>query len=163
MGRAGQGRPAKPTELKLLHGDKKSRINTDEPTPASGDIKPPSSLGKEAKKVWNRLAPDLIAKGVLTSWDVDEFAQFCDAVERAQRAAKNLDEQGEVVDDPVYNRNGERTGTRPSLNKWWHVWKGANEAMLRYGARFGMSPSDRSSIKVGPANNGGKGPERFFS
>jgi hypothetical protein len=30
--------------------------------------------------VSDRLAPDLVDKGMLTEWDVDAFAVFCDAV-----------------------------------------------------------------------------------
>lgn len=150
-----RGPAPKPTNLKVLHGERKDRINRNEPLPQS-TVRMPSDLSDGAKKVWKRLAPDLQAKGVLTAWDVDEFSSFCDAVERRARAAKNLDKEGEVVNEPVFNRNGELTGHRPALSKWWQVWKGANEAMLRYGARFGMSPSDRSQLTIG-GNSDGQG------
>lgn len=157
MGSAGLGRPAKPTNLKVLHGDAPSRINYDEPKPGKQTVRMPSDLSPGAKKVWKRLAPDLIRTGVLTPWDVDEFSAFCDAVERRSRAAKALDKDGEVVEEPVFNRNGDLTGHRPALSKWWQVWKGANESMLRYGARFGMSPSDRSQLSIGGNSDGNKG------
>jgi phage terminase small subunit len=53
-----------------------------------------------------------------------------------------------VIEAPVYNRHGDRTGERIVLSPWWQVWKGANEAMLRFGGRFGLSPSDRAALKV---------------
>ena len=148
MGRAGQGRPSKPTALKLLHGDRKDRVNTREPVPV-GEVVAPATLSKGAREVWNRLAPDLIAKQVLTAWDVDDFAAFCDAADRRRRSAVALDKAGEVVEVPVLNRDGEEVGTRWVTSPWWQIWKGANEAMLRFGARFGLSPSDRASLKVG--------------
>jgi P27 family predicted phage terminase small subunit len=155
MGAAGLGRPSKPTNLKVLHGDRPDRINRQEPLPEPKVVMP-GDLSTGAKKVWKRLAPDLQKKGVLTSWDIDEFASFCDAVARHAEARKQLDKEGEVVESPVFNRNGEMTGYRKELSKWWQVWKGANEAMLRYGARFGMSPSDRSQLSIG-GNSDGQG------
>ena len=71
------GRPRKPTHLKVLAGEREDRINRGEPLPTQSAIVPPVQLSDGAQKVWNRLAPDLIDKGCLTSWDVDMFAVFC--------------------------------------------------------------------------------------
>ena len=73
-------RPRKPTHLALLAGDREDRINRNGPTPAAATILPPYALSENSQAVWNRLAPDLIAKNILTAWDVDMFAVFCDAV-----------------------------------------------------------------------------------
>lgn len=139
------GRPRKPAALKALSGEQ----TTDGPSPAAADVSCPLNLSDGAQSVWRRLAPDLVAKRVLTAWDVDEFAAFCDAVDRRDRSAERLDSEGEVIQSPVFNRNGERTGDRTVLSPWWQVWKGANDAMLRFGGRFGLSPSDRAALKVG--------------
>jgi phage terminase small subunit len=45
----------------------------------------PDTLTEGAGEVWDRLAPDLIARNVLTPSDVDEFVGFCDAVARRDR------------------------------------------------------------------------------
>lgn len=150
------GRPPKPTAVKKLRGERKDRINNDEPIP-SGPAACPTNLSEGAQAVWKRLAPDLVAKGVLTAWDVDEFAAFCDAVDRRDRAAEHLDTEGEVIESPVFDRNGVRTGERIVLSPWWQVWKGASEAMVRFGGRFGLSPADRAQLKVGGAS-GSKNP-----
>lgn len=139
------GRPRKPAALKALSGETAAAG----PEPSSGSLCCPTNLSPGAQAVWNRLASDLIDKRVLTPWDVDEFAAFCDAVDRRDRSAEHLDREGEVIEAPVFNRNGERTGERLQLSPWWQVWKGANEAMIRFGGRFGLSPSDRAALKVG--------------
>jgi P27 family predicted phage terminase small subunit len=149
-----------PTAVAQLHGDKTAGV--DEPMPAPGQIVAPTNLSDGARGVWERLAPDLIHTNVLTPWDVDEFAAFCDAVERRDRAAAHLDADGEVIESPVFDRNGKPTGTRIVLSPWWQVWKGANEAMLRFGARFGLSPADRADLKVGHGR-GANPKERFFT
>ena len=146
MGRAGQGRPAKPTSLKVLHGDHKKnprRLNANEPTPASGPVQPPSTLSDAALAVWERLGPDLQRTGVLTPWDADEFAVVCDAVARWQEASRVLDEEGPTG----VNRFGERI-----VSPWFRVWMDASSALAKFGGRFGLSPSDRATLKVGDAD-----------
>ena len=81
------GRPAKPTPLKLLHGDRKDRIPQGEPVPATTEVLPPGSLDADALAIWHQLAPDLIRQGVLTAWDAHLFGIFCQSVVYQQRAA----------------------------------------------------------------------------
>lgn len=146
MGRSG---PApKPTSLRLLHGDRKDRINTKEPVPAAGSVKPPVKLSRGGRRKWDRKAPDLIDKGVLTPWDVDDFAVWCEAAERWRVAERHLQREGEVIEEPVFSRNGDLVGHRMKRNPWLDVWKQASDTMQRYGARFGMNPSDRQSLEV---------------
>ena len=70
---ATRGRKPLPTALKELEGDRgKGRrpLNKDEPTPPQDNVKCPAWLMPEAKKEWKRLAPSLIAMGVLTEHDM---------------------------------------------------------------------------------------------
>lgn len=140
MGRGGQGRPSKPTPLKVLHGDRKDRVNSAEPQPAAGPVVPPDGLSDAALSVWAQLAPDLERQGVLTAWDVPAFAVVCDAVARHRKASEILDLEGETGS----NRFGERV-VRP----WFRVWCDTAAVLAKLGARFGLTPSDRASLKVG--------------
>ncbi|MDG9703795.1 phage terminase small subunit P27 family [Streptomyces sp. DH37] len=149
MGRAGQGRPSKPTSLKVLHGDRKDRINDTEPVPDEGAIEPPGWLveldrqadaGQEtALDLWHRLAPDLIRKRVLTPWDTEAFAVFCDAVIGHRRAAVQLATEGLTV-------QGSRGVVK---NPMLTALKDYTEIVVRYGSRFGLTPSDRASLSLG--------------
>lgn len=79
---ATRGRKPLPTALKELEGDRgKGRrpLNKDEPTPPQDNVKCPAWLMPEAKKEWKRLAPSLIAMGVLTEHDMEAFAGYCQA------------------------------------------------------------------------------------
>lgn len=143
------GRPRKPTKLAVLHGDRKDRINTAEPQPSVLEVSPPEWLSDQARDVWSRLAGDLAAKGVLTAWDTEAFASWCDAVVRRRGAVEHLQLQGEVIELPVYNKNGEMTGTRMAKNPWTFVLNEADAQMQKYAARFGLTPSDRASLSIG--------------
>lgn len=145
MGKRGP-RP-KPTRLKLVQGERKDRINEDEPIPAPGEIVRPSWLNASAARVWAALAPDLEAKQLLTPWDVEQFANYCDAVVRRRNAGTQLDRLGPVLELPVFNKNGELTGHRIGVNPWHHIWKAADAQVRRYAQAFGLTPSDRSEVR----------------
>lgn len=157
-----RGPAPKPTPLRVLHGDRKDRINTDEPQPAEADVLPPTWLDEAALEVWESYAGDLEDKGVLTAWDTETFANWCDAVVRRRRAAAALAEEGEVIDLPVFDKNGEQTGSRRGKNPWTLVLDSADAQVQRYGARFGMTPSDRAQLKIKPTDTG-QGAERLLS
>lgn len=157
-----RGPAGKPTTLRVLHGDRRDRINLDEPQPDAGDVQPPDWLGDDALEVWDTLAHDLEAKGVLTSWDLESFANWCDATARRRRAAQTVVEEGEIVDLPVFNKNGELTGHRRGKNPWLLVLAEADGQVQRYASRFGLTPSDRANLKIGSGDSG-LGAERLLS
>lgn len=154
MGRSGQGRPSKPTRLKVLDGDRPDRINRREPMPAEVDVRPPVELDDDAAEVWSRLAPDLIAKRVLTAWDTEAFAAYCLAVAAHRSAWRELQSGGLVV-------RGQRGGEVKS--PYWQVWRDSLDAMIRLGARFGLTPADRAALSIGGDDGDAPGAERLLS
>lgn len=155
MGNRNGGTPRKPKALALVEGYRSDRINDNEPVPGDGEVRAPAGLSPEAMAVWDRLAPDLIAKKVLTPWDADSFGTFCDAVARHRRAAAELDAGGEVVE-------GHRGVA--AKNPWFQIWRDTADVMVKVGGRFGMNPSDRTSLSVGGDDGGeAKSPQRLLS
>lgn len=131
---ADAGRPSKPRHLKALHGDRKDRINDQEPVPGDGAIAPPYELRPPVQKVWDRLAPDRIRLKLLTAWDVDAFAAFCEAIVLAQKGA--VEAHGEVI---------------PGAPSPMSRFKDAINLCSTLGGRFGWTPSDRQKLIVGEA------------
>lgn len=152
MGVAGKGRPSKPTALKLVQGTRSDRINDREPVPAEAPIDPPFWLDSMALEVWEQYAPDLVATGVLTAWDVQAFAEWCDAASTVAFAAQQLADEGHLVEQDVFDRNGKKTGVRVVTNPWFYIQRSALEVTSKRAARFGLTPAERSSVAV---NRGG--------
>lgn len=128
------GRPKKPTHLALLHGDDKKnpdRVNSREPIPDSAPVEPPVSLDADAQAVWDRLAPDRIAKGVLTTWDADAFALLCRSLVVSHDRARAA--QGDYVPQP---------GCATPLTEL----KTAVGIVTQLGSRFGWTPADRAKL-----------------
>lgn len=153
MGVAGRGRPSKPTVLKLLDGDRSDRVNTSEPKPGDGAVVATEELYGGALEVWTRLAPDLIAKGVLTAWDVDAFTTYCKLIATYREASRQLDENGLTA-------QGAAGGVIKS--PFWQIMRDAVDGQIRLGARFGLTPSDRAQLKIGQDSDP-RGAERLLS
>lgn len=160
MGKRG---PAKtPTSLALVRGQRADRINKNEPLP-DGDAQPPEWLEPAALAAWKALAPSLIRQRVLTAWDAEAFAGFCTAVARRADAERHLQEEGAVVEAPVYNKNGDLVGHRDQRNQWLLVQKQAVDEIARIGGRFGLTPSDRAQLDLDPGKREAAGARRLLS
>lgn len=146
-----------PTALRLLSGETRpSQINYNEPVPPDEEVVPPEGMSDEALEVWHELSADLIRTGVLKPWDADNYREYCEAVVASREAQAALDEEGEVIDSPIIDRQGKVTGHRTAVNPWWKVKREAVTAMLAQSARFGLTPADRTRIQV---DNGGRKPK----
>lgn len=149
MANGQKGPPPKPTALKILHGETRpSRLNNSEPIPGELEVIPPEDISEEAMVIWDELADDLIRTGVLRPWDARQYADYCEAVVSSREAQHHLDEEGEVIDYPVFNRSGEQVSSRPVVSPWWKIRREASEAMLKGAARFGLTPADRSRLQI---------------
>lgn len=154
MGVKGSGRPAKPTHLKILEGEREDRINRDEPQPSEGVIEPTRELSPAAREVWDRLVPDLVAKRVLTAWDVDQFVVFCNSVAIYHECHELMAGQ--------YLETGAAGGVIKS--PYWQIMRDCQATMTQIGSRYGLTPSDRASLKVGgDEQQSGSGAERLLS
>jgi P27 family predicted phage terminase small subunit len=140
----------------LLAGDQlknPQRINRAEPEPAAVPVEPPYPLREEAQIVWDRLAPDLIAKKVLTPWDVDHFVVFCDAVATYRECRAQLDFEG-------YTAQGSAGGVIKS--PYWQIMRDAASIMSAVGSRYGLTPSDRTRLTMDDPDDKPRGAERLL-
>lgn len=141
-----------PTNLRVLRGGKR-KLNKDEPVPTASDVSPPDWLREEAVEVWNRLAPDLKRKKILTAWDVDAFAVFCDAVVQHREATKFVTNAGVMV-----RGRKEAAVKNPALQ----VVRDSAQVIRAFAQEFGLTPSARSSIKM-PNDAGDDEADRLLS
>ncbi|MGH3629082.1 MAG: phage terminase small subunit P27 family [Sciscionella sp.] len=148
-----RGPAPKPTKLRVLQGEKPYRINNHEPEPHERDIAPPYDLGDVACEVWNRLAPDLIACKVLTPWDAEEFAVFCDAAATYRKARGHLETYGYI---------GKGAGNSEIKSPYWQIMRDAASIMTTVGSRFGLTPSDRAQLSIEQPEQKGKDASRLL-
>ena len=147
-GSKAKGGPARePSNLRVLKGGKP---NPGEPVPGDLPVSPPKHLSPAAREEWDRLAPDLQRKGLLTGWDVEAFAIYCEAVAGRHIARRLVDDEGLLVE----GRGG------MVRNPAFQLWRDQAMLTLTAASRFGLSPSDRAGL---PANKSGDDAEALFS
>lgn len=154
MGKRGPA-PA-PTALKLVRGVRKDRVNDAEPQPGGVPVRPRWLQG-EARRVWERLAPDLVRKGVLTSWDVDSFAAFCAVVAENRGALVDLERNGNRITVVARELSDGTLIYDTVKNPAWQIAKESAALIVTLGGRFGLNPSDRQALKVGSDEPHAKG------
>lgn len=151
MGRRG---PApKPTNLRLLHGDRKDRINNNEPMPRSALPECPDDVSDEVRAVWDYTMAELEPMGVATAADRDTLLCYCEAVAGHRRASALLAKSDVLIKG--------RHGT-PVRNPALQIQRDAAQTIRAFAQEFGLTPSARSQIAK-PDEGQGRGAERLLS
>lgn len=140
-----RGRRATPTSLKLLRGDRPSRINRNEPTPAKGRPPKPAHLIGAAAAEWDRLAQLCADVRVLTVADGPMLETACLAYAEMRAASDVIQKHG-----PTYTT---KTATGSRMVRARPEVAIAGDAMRRYTqalGHFGLSPATRGKVAAAP-------------
>ena len=155
-----RGPKSKPTHLKVIEGTRESRINRNEPLPSEGKAVRPEGMTAGAAEIWDEIAPDLIDKGCLTTWDVYAFEALCEAVANFRECRDLLHSynsgQGKFID---------RGGGGGVIKSPYHqMMRDHIETIAKLGSRFGFTPGDRANLTIEKVDRGSAlGAERLLS
>jgi P27 family predicted phage terminase small subunit len=127
----------KPTALRVLHGDEKRYINTDEPTPAPGRPEPPADMEGAARAVWDYIVPELDAMNLVTRPDRDQIAAYCEAVALHAQALAFIRKAGVLIRD---------RDKAVRVNPAARVVNAQQRSMLLWAREFGLTPSARAHL-----------------
>ncbi len=148
------GRPRKPTKLKILEGNRGHRsLGKPQPEPTRGAPRMPAHLPMAAKRLWQMLAGELDAIGIMTKVDGAALEGLCVAYARAVEADKVLAREGLTVDvkKEIDDGDGRKklvtvmTYQRPEVAISHNCWRRYKE----FCAEFGLTPSARGKLSVG--------------
>jgi len=135
------GRRPAPTNVKLLRGDRTSRINSDEPMPREVEPEPPPWAHEEKAStwlaIWESTCAELRYMGMLHSADEAALTALVTAIHEHDRLAKVLTMAPAVVRDA----NGQ-----PAPNPLGRALRQASGEVSRWCGHFGLSPAERSRI-----------------
>lgn len=136
-----RGRPAKPTAVKRMEGNRgHRRLNDNEPKPPIAlTHEPPEWLGEIARGEWVRLCSELESQNMLTSWDWSVFAAYCESYGQWRELAALVEEDGASIMTP----NGYKT-----LNPDFLAMEKCRKSAISFGALLGLNPSDRARLNV---------------
>jgi P27 family predicted phage terminase small subunit len=131
----------KPAAIKKLEGNPGKRPIQEEPEPRAGAPKPPADLSGEAFAEWCRIVPDLDAIGLLAKVDRGYLVAYCEAWASFNEARTEIAERGILIP----GRDGGLV-----KNPAAQIMKDSMDAMLKFGAKFGLSPGDRARMGTAP-------------
>ncbi|MFF7233960.1 phage terminase small subunit P27 family [Streptomyces sioyaensis] len=136
------GPPRTPTKLDKLRGNpSKKKLNEAEPEPTTGDLAPPADFEGEALAEWRRVVPELHRLGLVTVVDRAYLVAYCSAWSSFEEARQTLAERGPLVE----GRDGNLV-----KNPAAQIMRDSADMMIKFGSRFGLSPSDRTRLSVAP-------------
>ena len=154
------GRPAKPSALKLIEGNRGKRaLPANEPDPAYlNDLTPPAHLPAEAAAIWAEQAPRLRRAMLLTELDTLALEWLCIAAAQHRRAAAELADSDAFI-------------VKNSPSPWLIIQSMAFKRAKVLCDAFGMSPAARARVVVNPQGalfptgdqDGAPRPDRFFN
>lgn len=150
-----RGPAPKPTNLRVLHGDRKDRINVDEPKAPEGYPECPDTVSDAVREVWDYTVAQLAAMNVASPADRDSLLCYCEAVVVHRQASAILARSNVLIkrkDSDTLMRN-------PALV----VQRDAAQMISRFAAQFGLSPSARSEIRNPKGGNNAQGAERYLT
>lgn len=133
-----------PAALKELKGNPGNRPIKEEPKVSMGAPKPPSDLKGEAFAEWSRIVPDLDRAGLLAKVDRAYLVGYCEAWAQFCEAREELHANGTLI----VGRDGGLVRNPAAM-----VMKDSLDMMLKYGAKFGLSPIDRARLGRVPEKN----------
>lgn len=149
------GTKSKPAAIKILKGDKKNRINFNEPKftkVSEKDSAPPPGLDALAVAEWNRLFPELKKSGALCRTDRQSFAGYCHAYSVWRNAVEVMtnyppmtwkNKLGVETKMPlVFLTPNGMIQQIPAVN----IARQWGASMLRFAAELGLTPSSRTGI-----------------
>ena len=142
MGRRGP-KPA-PTQLKIMRGMRRDRVNTQEPALAADAVAPPDWLQGDSLAHWHRLAPQLLAAGVLRNGDCEALARLCWLHTQWRRHAQLCERGADIIvmkDEAGKIRYAQVSPSATLVSKYAGL-------MAKLEAEFGLTPSSRSSLVV---------------
>jgi P27 family predicted phage terminase small subunit len=129
----------KPRVLKLLHGDRKDRINDNEPIPR--DVLPvcPDDASDETRAIWDYTLKELIAMRTAAAPDRDALYAYCCAVVTHRNAVHLVDQTGLLM---------KGTSGIPVKNPAVAMARDAAYTIRLFAHEFGLTPSARTRIEV---------------
>ena len=143
-----EGRPSKPTALKLIEGNPGKRpLPKNEPKPDTSLIPCPDYLKKDkvAFAEWKRIIPELYKLGLLTKVDKTALELYCSQYSIYRQALRVINDEGLITTNI---RQGDKANPAAAIARE------AAKVIKAIAVEFGLTPSSRCRINLpGQAND----------
>jgi P27 family predicted phage terminase small subunit len=129
--------------LRILHGDRKDRVNLNEPRPLDEPLVKPSWLSPGAAMEWDHVVPHLVAMGTTLASDEAMVAAYCETYDRYQRVAQLVDNL-----PAVFNRAAKGETPQFVKNPLYSQIRDLTTELRVLARELGLTPSARAGLRV---------------
>jgi P27 family predicted phage terminase small subunit len=144
-----------PSAIRQLTGVHLDRINRREACFRSVETAHPPKVveaNELAQEEWNRAVPELVENRLLNKANLMIFAHYCVAHSEALRFQGIVDQEGPWIDENVFNKKGDLTGSKRKANPFIKLARDARLEALRYATEFGMTPAASTKVAANPVD-----------
>ncbi len=135
-----KGRKPKPSELRLIEGNREHRPILINPKPRPVYPRAPRWIDPAAKKEWKKMMPALYRLGLLTEIDITALAAYCQCFAKWKEA-----EIKAIIG--IFKTDTGYISQNPYIN----IALKYEKAMRAYLTEFGMTPSSRTRLSTNEA------------
>lgn len=135
---ARRGPTPKPTALRIIDGDRKSRFNEYEPKPRPEPPQCPDDVAPEVREIWDYTVAELDAMGNAYAADRDALRAYCEAVVSHARACAVLAKSSVLI-------KGLHGGM--VRNPAVAIQRDTAHTLRAFAQEFGLTPSARTRIE----------------
>lgn len=146
------GPAAKPIELKVIEGNRGHRSMSLDSTfrPEVGLPPIPKDLSIGARKVWKRLAPELLRYNLMSVVYSDTFEDLCESVSDVKMLRHSLRKRQALLiaegRDPAEAFEAQTPGGMPVQHPRYQILKSERQMMHSLLAKFGLNPAEQASV-----------------
>jgi P27 family predicted phage terminase small subunit len=147
-----RGPQPKPPELRALEGNRGHRALdlTSVFRPEVGLPSVPKHLGREARKAWKRLTPELLRYNLLSKIDSDALAMLCQTIGRLELIERSIAaRQAQLLlegRDPAESLIGVTPKGMKVQSVMYQVLNREMDKLRHLLAEFGLSPAQRARV-----------------
>ena len=147
-----RGPIAKPTELKLLEGNRGHRpIDlTSMFRPEVGAPSLPRDISREGRKAWRRLVPELVRYNLLSKIDSDALEDLCETIGLLKVLRRSLNARQELLladgKDPAGAIEAETPNGMRIQSPIYQALNREREKLRSWLAEFGLTPAQRARV-----------------
>lgn len=146
------GPTAKPVELKLLEGNRGHRAQNLSETfrPEVGLPSVPKDLSPGARKVWKRLATELLRYNLMSAVYGDLFEDLCETVAQVKEIRHSLNARKALLRNENKDPSNALVSYTPTgieiQRGLYQIFKSERQMMHSLLAKFGLSPAEQASV-----------------
>ena len=144
------GRRPKPTQLKILEGNRgHRRIVGDDFQPEPGVPEMPKGLSRASRREFRFMSRVLLDRGLLTIVDGKALAGYCQAYAFAEVALRDIEKHGQLVNVLALDKKTGKPVVKCRVrNPAIGTYRQMSRLMKLFLTEFGLTPASRRNLKA---------------